>query len=418
MEKNKQLFHYAWIIALISCLMMFTSSGMISSAFSAVKPYLVEAYGMTQAQAGLLTTVRTIANVAAMIPAVALFKKLSLRWGCTIGMACAAIGFVFLAIGDSFAYAAAGMVFMGFCRTFAGMIGISMLINAWFLKYRATMFGLASCCSGFASLIMAPFLSRIIESNDFSYCCWVVVGILGAFTLLAALCLRDNPTKMNMQPLGVGEVIEERKKKTFERNYIVGKKEQIIMLFVALLSCQCLTHGEINGLNLVTAGWEKSQTAKIISYYGLFLIVGKFLYGWIADHLPMRKASIIYYGCLGIAFFFLANAGSSWFNMTILLIALMIYSMGGALGTNGLSTFALDMSPSPEAYGATVRNYTLLYNIGGAVFSWIAGMMADATGSYSIVYYVLLLMSVASVLLVQVAYASAAKKYKEAHSAD
>ena len=351
-----------------------------------------------------------------MLPAVFLFKKLSLRWGCTIGMLSAALAYVFIAIGHSYTYAALAQIFMGICRTMAGMIGISMLINAWFLKWRATMFGLASCCSGFASLIMAPFLAKLFEEHGFSYGSWVTAGILFAFTLLAALALRDNPTKMNMQPVGVGEVIQERKKKTFERNYLVGKKEIILMLGVALLSSMCLTHGEINSLNLVTAGWEKSQTAKVISYYGLFLIIGKFLYGWIADHLPMRKACLIYYGCLAIAFYLLGSAGKSWFNMTVLLVALMIYSMGGALGTNGLSTFALDMSPSEEAYGSTVRNYSLLYNLGAAGLTPIAGALADKTGGYSIAYFMLAAMAIASIVLVQLAYGSASKKFKEAHA--
>lgn len=397
---------------------MFTSSGMISSAFTAVKPYLVDAYGLTQSQAGLLTTVRTIANIVSMLPAVAVFNKLSLRWGCTIGMLSSAIGFIFLAIGNSFIYAALGMVFMGICRTFAGMIGISMLINAWFHKYRSTLFGLTSCCSGFASLILAPILSNIIEGHDFSYCCWVVAIILGVFTLMAALGLRDNPARMNMSPLGEGEYVVEKKKtkREFTRNYVVGRKEQCIMLGVALLSSMCLTHGEINGLNLVAAGWENSQTAQAISFYGLTLIVGKFLYGWIADHLPMRKASIIYYGCLAVAFFVLGSAGQSWFSIPVLYAAYAVYSMGGALGTNGLSSFALDMSPSEAAYGKTVRNYTLLYNLGGAALSWIAGIIADATGSYSATYMGLVVMAVVSALLVQWAYSSASKKYEAVHT--
>ncbi len=413
-------FHYAWVIAAISCLMIFTTVGLIQTAYSSVRPYLGDAYGLTQAQNGFLTTVRTVANLISMFFTAIFYKKLTYRWGMTLGMLCAVCGYLTFGLGSSFIHGCIAMCFNGLARTFAGMIGVSALLNAWFSQYRATVIGLASCCSGFTAFIMPPILSRWFETGGFQSGCFNVSILLGVFTVLVALLVRDTPAKMGLTRLGEGADTEEKKtrkpKKVLHHNYIAGRKEHIIMLIVAALSSMCYAHGDFNTVNLTTAGWSNADAAMALSSYGLCLMIGKFLYGFIADHLPMRKASIIYYGAMSIAFVSFMCVRFTWWTMPVAMATFVIYTLGGALPTNGLSTFAIDMSPSPEKFGSTVQQYNIMYNVASAIFCWVAGITADITGYYTVAYLMCLVCAVVGFILVQVAYGSAARNYKRAHA--
>ena len=413
-------FHYAWIIAAMGCVMIFTTIGIIMTSFSAVKPYLAEAYNLTQGQNGLLTTIRTYANMISLLAVAGVYKKISVRWGATLGMAFSIVGYAILGIGSTYTHAVIAMILFGFSRSFAGMIGVSMLVKVWFNKYRSTMFGFCSCVSGFTTFVMPPILSRTIEGSGWQSACFLVSGILVVLTLLVALLVRDDPSVKGLEPLGGADFVEAKKasKKVVHHNYQADRTTHIIMLAVACLSAMCYAHGDFNTLNLTTAGWSKADAAQALSYYGLCLLAGKFIYGWIADHLPMRKASIIYYGCMSIAFIILANVRFPFFTIGVAVVTFAIYAMGGALCTNGLSSFALDMSPSPEKFGKTVQQYNFCYNFTSAIMCWIAGISADITGGYSLAYWGLLVCAIVGFVLVQYAYIRADKNWKAIHAND
>ncbi len=409
-------FHYAWIITILGMLMVFTTVGIIMTSFSAVYPYMNEAWGLTNSQSGSLTTIRTIVNMIGLFFTAAFYKKLTLRWGCTIGILFSVLGYVILATGSQYWQGALAMSLFGLSRAAAGMVGVSALINNWYNINKATMLGLCSATSGFTTFIMPPILSSAIEGHDFHYACWLVAGILTVIMVLVALLCRDTPDQMGLAKYGAGQTEEAKPKKQLERNYDFSKTGKIMMLVVAGITATCYAHGQFNTLNLTTAGWEKADAARALSYYGLCLMIGKFLYGVISDHLKQKWAATIFYGAMTIAFIILANVRFAWFTMPVAILTFGIYCIGGAAATNGLSTFALDVeNTNPEAYNRTVKNYNVAYNLISAIMVWIAGISADMTGGYSVAYWSMVILDIIAIILIHVSYNEAAKRYKEAH---
>ena len=81
----------------------------------------------------------------------------------------------------------------------------------------------------------------------------------------------------------------------------------------------------------------------------------------------------------------------------------VLYSLGGPICTVGLSLYGIELAYKNDTK-AWIRNYLVIYNIGGLVFTQIAGIIADMTGNYSAVFYLFAACSVIGAVFSLLAY--------------
>lgn len=411
MENRKESNAYYFVIAALAFVIMFFAVGVAVTAYSATSYYVIEQWGITNTQNSLLITVRVLTAIIAMYLTGIYYKKLSLRVGLSIGLLLGAAGYVVFALGSSMMYGYVAMTLIGFSHGFAGMIAISLIVERWFVKNRGLILGIVTTASGFTTMIFPPLLVKMVKSFSLQFTFWVVAGMFALLAIASFFIVRDRPEDIGMVRYGEGEAIETKKKRVVTEKYSPSNFHLGLMLVVCfLVGAMCYSQGQFRTLAFTTVGWTPERAAVALSTYGLAVIIGKLIYGPVTDKVPMRKCTVIFFLFIAASHVLLASAGAPWFNEFWAHFANLLYGIGGPVCTVGMALYGYEMCKNNDTT-TWVRNYTVVYNIGALVFNPIAGVLADATGTYSIAFYMFAATAVLAAICSQIAYSGAHKKH-------
>ena len=88
---------------------------------------------------------------------------------------------------------------------------------------------------------------------------------------------------------------------------------------------------------------------------------------------------------------------------TTMFPAVILARFGLSVGTVGITLWCRDLS-SDEEYPERVKLSQTLFSLGGLVASPVPGVIADATGSYSLAYLALAIIQIVIFVVIQVLY--------------
>ena len=187
-----------------------------------------------------------------------------------------------------------------------------------------------------------------------------------------------------------------------------------MMIACFIIGAICYVQGQIRTLNLTTVGWSAADAAAALAPYGAFIIIGKLIYGPISDRWSQGKIGWIFFMLVGISHAIFALAPYDFFNYTLVIVNVILYSLGGPICTIGLALYGIELAKDGDTV-KWIRNYLVVYNIAPIVLTPLAGMSADATGNYSLCFWILAALSVVGAVFAQLAYSGAYKRYNKLH---
>lgn len=407
---------YNWIIAVFCFLVFFISIGMIAgTGFSFYGPLMMESWNITNVQFSTIVSVRTFGGMVGMALCGVYYKKLSYRYGMAGGLILGVIGFAIFAYVPGFTMKCVASAFTGLCYGFGGMIPIAMVITKWFNKYRNTVIGICYCSSGLASTILPGILTALSSNFSLETSFMIEAAFAAAVAVLVVLFVRDTPEQMGMSPIGTEEDVKRAEEKAAAKgkkieHYSYNKFSFIIILivsfFIGAINYTAYNHF---AMNLSTSGWSAEEVAAILACAGMTLLIGKPLYGAMADRFTAEKVSIIFYIFVLVAMVLAMMAGIN--NIYLQMVSLAVYGLGGVLATSGIASYCLDLSDD-ETREKITRYSFVVYSISGIVFSMMMGAIADATGRYTLGYAILAGLTVVTYILIIIAYKKAKAEYR------
>lgn len=394
--------HYAWVICGCCTLMMVCNSGFIVSAFPVFTPYIVELNGFTNVQVSLLTTLRNLSGVLAKLMVAAFYAKLDLRRGITLAGLMTAGGFLLYALGSGtplLYYTAA--VLTGFGNGLGAMIPASILIKAWF-RSRQTL-ALSICASGtaIASLFCPTLVTWSIEAWGLSASFAAVAAIIAVSIILVYLLVRSRPDELGLEVYDTGET-------SSRKAPVHGIRPTPFFTGLMLLACflvggMTLAFPSYNTLYYREVGFSGSQIAMVLTFGGVTLLLGKWIYGFLNDLLGSYRCNGLF--VCAIILGAVLSCMLSHDRLAVLLLANALLTIGYALATVGISVWAANLSDD-ASYVKTLRNYQLSYTLGGLAFSSLPGILADLTGSYYPTRLICVAMGTVILLSIQSTYRS------------
>ncbi len=102
MSKN----NYGWIICIGSAMVLFCTSGLTATGFTAYQPYLISIGGLTNTQASTVVMFRNLFGLLSMLSVTSLIHRFEIRRIVTLGM---------LLCGISFVLYGCSVNFLGYC---------------------------------------------------------------------------------------------------------------------------------------------------------------------------------------------------------------------------------------------------------------------------------------------------------------
>ncbi len=266
----------------------------------------------------------------------------------------------------------------------SGAFGIgAALISRWFTKNRGMALGILASGSGLGSLLIVPGSERLIAAFSWSGAFTIGGIIAGVVVMALAFLLRPPPPSavmVNDKPASMAKSSD--KPVIAESEVTLGqavKDSRMILLmgafFFFFFSIQMIM---VHLVNYATdVGISPLIAATFIGVIGAVSIAGRLATGAGADRVGIHNTMILTRVCLVASFICLMFTTSLWAFYLFAVIFSLSYggeipqiplSVGKYFGTKMMATLV------------GLCSFTL--SAGGAVGSWLAGKIFDATQSY------------------------------------
>ena len=254
-------------------------------------------------------------------------------------------------------------------------------IARWFVNRRGLMTGIATAGVGIGAFIGPPVANGLIVAYGWR----ISYAILGcsvlAITLLSAQILKRDPSDLGQVPYGdnytdhkdlygicegvsLGEAVY-----TVPFWMLVG---MIFSLGICVFSIMVHIAPYATGLGIST-----SSAANILAVIGGFSVIGKVLLGKVADIIGFRNIFVIGFSIMVATLLWLIGAQTIW--ALYCFAALFGIAYGGCVTAESPLTALLF---GLRAHGLIFGIASLSFTSGGALGSWLTGLLFDMTSSY------------------------------------
>ncbi len=261
----------------------------------------------------------------------------------------------------------------------AGLVLSVLLVSRWFVKKRGTAIGLALVGTSLGGVLLPPLGAALIANygwrNAFLIEALIPVGLF----ILIGLLVKDSPSEMGLDPLGSFAGTSSPSAALSGMSYGGALRT---WTFWAISLCAMTTFYSILGvqshlvLHLRGLGFAPAAAAGGLSLMYVAGLVGKFLFGYLADILDRK---MVFVG--NVAVMLLGSLCLSSMNPALFWPFVILFGFGwGGLYTL-LQLLTMD-SFGLKAGGKILGTITVLDALGGGLGPWVSGVLFDKTGNY------------------------------------
>ena len=411
--------HYGWIICGTCTLLIFVTMGIASNGLSVFMPYIMDNYGLTNAQTSFLVTLRCTFAFAAMLVVGRYYKLTGYRLGAGLAALFCCAAYLIYWLSDRYLQICIGASMAGISYGLGSMIPVSILINKWFMRHKALAIGICSAGSGLAVIVLPPVITGLILKYSLRDAFLFTACGIFAVALLVLLLIRKDPSDKGLKPLGMEEIVadeqaynsmntgsagDSKKYRMAKRPRTITKKGWILTATACVIMGALANPGFVHQSVLYSSeGYSPMMVAMLISICGFVLTAGKLIFGEVADILGGYSATMIFFAILaaGNLMSGFAFTGSNLVAVT----AVVLFGLGSPVCTVGIPVWAGDLG-GYEHYADNVRRMQLIYAAGAMLFASVPGITADICGSYIPYYIMFAFMTAAAAVCIALVYKS------------
>jgi MFS family permease len=298
-------------------------------------------------------------------------------------------------------------LFIGAGMAATGIVPSTAVVSNWFRRRRGMAIGVMSAGLGAGGLVLAPLIGgAIIPALGWRIAYRVMAGFVWAIVPIVLLAIRTRPSDMGLQPDGD----EERgdgaaPDQTTLTPPGMSPREAVATGAFWLTAVSFLTFGfsEVTVLQnqvpfLEGAGFPAALAAGALGGVGLWSTIGKFGFGWLCDRVPVKYVCAFGLALQLVGTIVLMNIGP---DSSVALLWACALTMGLGVGS-WLPAMSMLVSTNfgLASYGVIFGMISLVQAVGGATGPLTAGHLFDATGTYDLVFILLVGSYVVSTLSV------------------
>jgi sugar phosphate permease len=324
-------FHYAWIVAGVTFLVMLVTAGIRATPGVLMVPLEGE-FGWNRAAISAAVAVN-IALFGLIGPFAASVMQ---RWGLR-RIVLAAVALLALAVGlsarmrNEWEFTFLWGLLVGTGTGVTSMVLAAVVSTRWFDARRGLVMGALSAANATGQLVFLPLLASLVEQRGWrSATLAVAVAAAIVFVIVFAL-MRDRPEDLGLLPYGrtpadaAAAAAAPPALAPLDALKLASKTPAFWVLAGSFFICGASTNGLI-GTHLIPAchdyGISEVRAAGLLAMMGVFDILGTTASGWLTDRFSSRYLLFAYYTLRGVS-----------------LIALPFTLVDG--GTHGLGWFAV-----------------------------------------------------------------------------
>lgn len=396
-------FYYGWVVVIVtSILCMFSYCGIVSVA-GLFTLAVSDALGVTIGQFTMHQTILSIVSMIALAVCTKFYTQKHLKKTVVIAMIIGCVGFGGFAMAQSLSHIYILAIAFGICFGLATMTPCQILVSNWFgEKYRAKAMSIWLSIITIGPAAMVPIINAIILGPGWRTA-YAVLGIgLAVCIPLVLIFVKFSPEEKGIKRIGditdgSDMAVNQSELKGISFKEAIKKPWTWLVLlsitFFTMGSGAILSHGVAT---VVIAGYSQTFAANLLSGSLLIMVVLCLVAGIIIDKLGM------FVSVLGAGVAFIACYVGLAFMSYMPGVGLALYFVGylvGCMHVNLISPLLLTHVFGEKEIGAFLGWHNILLSLGVAFGPGLVGLMFDATGSYTMPWIIMGILTTIGVII-------------------
>ncbi|MBN2531471.1 MAG: YbfB/YjiJ family MFS transporter [Spirochaetales bacterium] len=388
---------YAWIILIISLCTVIGALGFARFGYTMILPGMKTGLGLSEVQAGDLATGNMVGYLVLALTCGVLASRFGPRFVIGGSMVLISLAMFLTGFAPDFITALIARILTGMGSGGAN-VPVMGLIAAWFVsRKRGLAAGIAVSGSSFGLFITGlsiPVILKTFPGSGWRYSWFFLSGITLIFGLFCLFFLRNKPEDKGLPPVETEKRVEEASPGTISKTGkvsilqwdLVYKNLSVWHLaFVYILfgfSYIIYTTFFVRYLTM-EAGFTTESAGKLWAFIGGGSIASGFIWGSVSDKVGRKYGLAIVYFlqflCFSIFGLWKTIPG---FIISSILFAITAWSIPAIMAAASGDSVGSRLAPAALGF------ITLFFGIGQAAGPFVAGRIAQGTGSYSLAFVV------------------------------
>lgn len=388
--------HYSWIILIITFISIIVAGIVRSSSGVFIEPFEVE-FSWSRANISLAFAVGLFLYGLSGPFMAAFVENFGLKRVMVYSMSLLAVGLLAtLFMKEQWQLILIWGVLIGVGSGLFLTVLSTQVANRWFSKHRGLAVGILTAATATGQLVLLPVLAILVEQYNWQAAIKLILVLAIMMTIVLLLFMKDTPESMNLKKYG--ELADSPKTQVhiISRNpftlvwqsLIEGLRSKAFWLLAgSFFICGLSTSGLI-GTHFIsycmTFGFPLVVAASMLSFMGIFDLIGTTLSGFLSDKIDNRWLLFWYYSLRGLSLLalpFALNSGS----YTWLVIFSIFYGLDWIATvppTIGLARREFGIEKSAMMYGWIVA----FHQLGASFAAYAGGVIFDIFNSYSFAF--------------------------------
>lgn len=255
------------------------------------------------------------------------------------------------------------------------------VVTQWFDKWRGIALGVASCGTGITGFLVKPFMAQMIEAYGWRAAV-IAVGLLPIVVgwPIVALMFRE-PPKQEIQEGATEKAVANADEPGLTMKEALRTRHLLVMSAAFLLIAIALTAPTPNLENILgTRGFTLMQIGEITAAFGLAVIAGRLVGGWLLDRFWAPACAVIILALPAAGCWILTLDSLSHLGATV-----AVASLGFGAGFEfDLLAYLVSRYFGSKSYGTIYASLFSIIALAGAIGPVAFGSAFDVTGTYTV----------------------------------
>ncbi len=307
-------FHYAWVVAGVTFLVLLVTAGIRATPGVLMVP-LENEFGWSNASISLAVAIN-IALFGLIGPfAASLMDRIGLRRIVLCALALLAVSVALTTqMHSQWQLTFLWGICVGSGTGVTAMVLGAVVTNRWFETHRGPILGILTAANATGQLLFLPALARLVERHGWRSVSALVASSAVVVFLIVFVFMKDKPADLGLLPFGQTEPTRDAPLaplRPIEALKSARHSPAFWVLAGSFFVCGASTSGLV-GTHLIPAchdvGISEVHAAGLLATMGVFDILGTTASGWLTDKFDSRYLLTAYYLLRGISLLFLPHA--------------------------------------------------------------------------------------------------------------
>lgn len=387
-EKATPRFHYGYVVLTMIVLAVFGSLGLARFGYASILPAMQDGLKLTNAQTGELQSWNSVGYLLVVVFAGILASHYGPRIVISISLFIVALAMIASGLFPVFDAERIARFFTGVGGAGANVPAMA-LISAWFgAKRRGLANGAGVAGSSVGLIVTGPLIPIILNQYGAEgwRVSWYVLGAMGLATFVLCLVfLRNRPSEIGLAPIGESEA--ERSKRNVEKrasslDWGLVYKSKVLWQLAAIyfaFGFSYIIYATFFVRYLVKeAGFDANGAGALWLQVGIVTTISGFIWGAASDRWGRQLPLVCVFALQGMSFIvFGMSHDLAAVYLSSALFAITAWSVPALMSALAGDIFGARLAPA--AFGLM----TVIFGIGQIVSPYLAGAIADTTGSFA-----------------------------------